>query len=325
MTSDPITVVSVNISEEKGTVKHPVPRVDIDANGIVGDAHAGMSNRQVSLLDAASIKRFSKEIGREIKHGEFAENITTRGLDTSGVWFLDRIRIGDIELEVTQLGKKCHGDFCAIFREVGRCVMPKEGIFCRVIHPGGTQAGDIVEFIPKIRRCRIITLSDRASSGEYTDRSGPRIEELLTAYLKDRRWQLAVERTVIPDDADTLRRELHAARDSGADIVFTTGGTGIGPRDITTEVVTGECSKLIPGIMEHIRAKYGTDNPGALLSRGVAGVLGEGLIFALPGSVKAVEEYMGEILKTLEHLLVMLSGLDTHYHPGVSAIKTKPE
>jgi len=95
-------------------------------------------------------------------------------------------------------------------------------------------------------------------------------------------------------------------------VIVTTGGTGIGPRDITPEVVTALCQKQIPGIMEHIRAKFGAANPNALLSRSVAGVAGRSQIYALPGSVRAVEEYLGEILKTLEHVLCMLHGLDVH-------------
>ena len=95
-------------------------------------------------------------------------------------------------------------------------------------------------------------------------------------------------------------------------MVFTTGGTGVGPRDVTPEVVTSFCEKTIPGIMEAIRVKYWALKPNALLSRSVAGVAGQMLIFALPGSVRAVTEYMAEIVKTLEHLLFMLYGLDSH-------------
>ena len=95
-------------------------------------------------------------------------------------------------------------------------------------------------------------------------------------------------------------------------MIFTTGGTGIGPRDFTPEVVKTVMDKEIPGIMELIRIKYGQEKPNALLSRGVAGVMGNSLIYSLPGSVKAVNEYMSEITKTLQHLIFMLFGLDVH-------------
>jgi molybdenum cofactor synthesis domain-containing protein len=96
------------------------------------------------------------------------------------------------------------------------------------------------------------------------------------------------------------------------DIIITTGGTGIGPRDITPDIVRSVIEKEIPGIMEMIRFKYGAEKPNALLSRSVAGVAGKSLIFTLPGSVKAVNEYMAEITRSVKHALYMLHGLDTH-------------
>jgi molybdopterin adenylyltransferase len=157
----------------------------------------------------------------------------------------------------------------------------------------------------------IITLSDRAHNGEYDDLSGPRIRELISDYLSSIKWEYNVNLTLIPDDAAILR-ELLLSAGNIYNIILTTGGTGIGPRDITVDTVTPLLTKEIPGIMEFIRIKYGTDNPGALLSRGVAGVFGKSLIYTLPGSVKAVEEYMKEILKTLKHTVYMQYGIDMH-------------
>ena len=97
-----------------------------------------------------------------------------------------------------------------------------------------------------------------------------------------------------------------------ADVIFTTGGTGIGPRDFTPETVRSILDKEIPGIMELIRVKYGMEKPAALLSRGVAGVAGKTLIYTLPGSVKAVSEYCNEILPTIEHSMYMIEGIDSH-------------
>ena len=96
------------------------------------------------------------------------------------------------------------------------------------------------------------------------------------------------------------------------DAVFTTGGTGIGPRDITPDVIETMADRLIPGIMEHIRIQFGAEKPNALLSRSIAAVMGQTLVYALPGSVRAVSEYMGEILKTFEHALLMIHGIDAH-------------
>ncbi|OQY00035.1 MAG: hypothetical protein B6I20_09350 [Bacteroidetes bacterium 4572_117] len=159
---------------------------------------------------------------------------------------------------------------------------------------------------------RVITLSDRASRGEYSDLSGPEIVKLLDGYFKEKEWAFSIKSVIIPDDALLLSKNLLFAKENKADIVITTGGTGIGPRDFTPEVMKKVLDKEIPGIMENIRLKFGQKIPNALLSRGVAGVMGESQVYSLPGSVKAVREYMGEILKTLEHLIFMLHGIDTH-------------
>ena len=148
----PGEIASVNISLEKGTVKEPVESIMIDSLGVREDAHAGDWHRQVSLLSEESIALFSRQMERECQAGEFAENITTRGVDLLQVAPLDRFRIGTVELEVTQIGKHCHGDNCAIFQAVGKCVMPKEGIFCRVLKEGEAKPGDSIEFKPRLLR-----------------------------------------------------------------------------------------------------------------------------------------------------------------------------
>jgi len=307
-----IRVLSVNISEKKGTVKLPVDYIELSALGVKHDAHAGHWNRQVSLLAMESVKKFSAQAGREIKYGEFAENITTEGIVLHETHPLDRFIIGDAELEVTQIGKECHGDNCAIFREVGNCVMPKEGIFCRVIRPGKIQAGDEIIFIPRTYKLMVITLSDRASRGIYEDKSGPRVITLMEEFFNNLHWKFEIIYHVIPDDEYLLKNLLRQAVDDRIDFVITTGGTGIGPKDITPEIIRSVIDKEIPGIMEMIRVKYGLEKPNALISRSVAGVAGSTLIYALPGSVKAVNEYMAEIVKTLKHSVFMLYGLDSH-------------
>jgi len=304
------TVVSVNISERKGTIKTPVPVIKLTGIGVEGDAHSGKWHRQVSLLGTESFDKFETQAGRKLAYGEFAENITTSGIILYQTRPLDRFIIGDTELEVTQIGKHCHGDGCAIYREVGNCVMPKEGIFCRVLKNGTIKAGDRVQYLPRIYKIKVITLSDRASAGEYPDKSGPAAVNILTDFFNSQQWQTEIERIVMPDDAVALKEILNNI--NGVDMIFTTGGTGIGPRDITVDVVESLLDKKIPGIMEMIRTRYGADKPAALLSRGVAGVIGSTLVYTLPGSVRAVEEYLQEINKTLKHSIYMLHGLDLH-------------
>jgi molybdopterin adenylyltransferase len=302
-------IVSVNLSREKGTVKQPVAEAVIDTLGLCGDAHAGIWTRQVSLLGTPAIERFSAEMGRPIGPGEFAENLTVEGLDSASVGLLDRFRCGTVDLEVTQIGKECHGEGCAIFRESGRCVMPAEGIFCRVHAGGPVRPGAALGHEPRLLKARVITLSDRASAGLYPDESGPRLAHILEEFLSSRRFHPAVERILLSDDESALRDALKAAVAEPVDLVFTTGGTGIGPRDHAPEAVTAVCDRLIPGIMESIRHRFGADHPAALLSRSVAGVADRTLVFALPGSLRAVEEYAGEIIRTLEHAIRMVHGM----------------
>jgi molybdenum cofactor synthesis domain-containing protein len=305
-------VISVNISEKKGTIKHPVAEITITGAGVKDDAHAGDWHRQVSLLAMESVEKFSREAKRKINFGEFAENITTQGIDLPGCHIFDRFRIGDTELELTQIGKECHGTTCAIFKEVGNCVMPKEGIFCRVLKTGNIKPNDRIIYIPKTLRAYIITLSDRASGGIYEDRSGPKIKEILDSFFSARNQRFEIHNVLIPDDADALRKLLIQHKNDHADFIFTAGGTGIGERDITVETVSGMLDKQLPGIMELIRVKYGMEKPNALLSRGVAGTMGKTIVYTLPGSVKAVTEYMSEITKTMDHALFMLHGIDKH-------------
>lgn len=307
-----IKILSVNTSAQKGTVKIPVESIELTELGVTNDAHSGEWHRQVSMLGKESFDRFAKLAGREIKFGEFAENITTQGIELVTTKPGDRFVGQNVELEVTQIGKACHGDSCAIYREVGNCVMPKEGIFLRVKKSGKLKAGDTLEFNPKVYKVLVITLSDRAYKGTYDDKSGPAVVAKVDEFFTSIKWHHTVDTLVIPDDDRMLRGNLFKARDMNYDLVITTGGTGIGPRDITPEVVKEMLDKEIPGIMEMIRVKYGAEKPNALLSRGVAGIMGNSFVYTLPGSVKAVNEYMSEICKTLKHLYLMRMGIDSH-------------
>lgn len=144
-------VVAVCISENKGERKKPVTSVELRVDhGIVGDAHAGDWHRQVSLLAQESIDKM-RALGLDVTTGDFAENLTTSGIDLVSLPIGSRLQIGETLLEVTQIGKECHTR-CAIFHQAGDCVMPKEGIFAKVIRPGSIKPGDqIVRFAAPIR------------------------------------------------------------------------------------------------------------------------------------------------------------------------------
>lgn len=309
---DNIEIISVNISEKKGTAKEEIPYGELTLYGLKGDAHAGEWNRQVSFLDISSIEKISKETGRSFKHGDFGENFTTSGLDFSEIRPGDRLYNSEVELEITQIGKSCHGDGCSIFKTSGKCAMPREGIFAKVIYPGKIEKGDILKKSSERLTIAVITLSERAYLGVYQDKSGPLAQALLNEYLYNENKEGRIEYLLLPDNAKMLESSVKELIARNFDIIVTTGGTGIGPRDITPEVVRPLLSKELTGVMEYIRNKYGALNKSALLSRSCAGLAGNSLIFCLPGSEKAVKEYMSEIIPLLSHMYRMKKGSDKH-------------
>jgi molybdenum cofactor synthesis domain-containing protein len=303
-----------------------VPEAELQVDfGIVGDAHAGGGPRQASLLDMESIDALRAQ-GADIAPGDFAENLTVEGLDLSAVSVGHRLRLGPaVELEVTQLGKRCHGR-CRIFEKLGDCIMPRQGVFARVRAAGRIKVGDAVvvdssgphhppseirnpvtpgsDRGPESVRAGILTVSDRCSQGRRADASGPALREILAA----RGYEIG-RMGIVPDDRDAIARELTRFADQeGYDLVFTTGGTGLGPRDVTPEATLSVCDRVVPGLGELIRAEGLKKTRNAVLSRGTAGIRGQTLIVNLPGSPKAVCESLGVILDILPHAVEMLRG-----------------
>ena len=140
-------VVSVNISERKGEQKHPVAQIELKLrHGIIGDAHAGDWHRQVSMLAEESVDTMRASSPIPLDAGVFAENINTVGIDLKALPIGTHLRIGETEVEVTQIGKECHNT-CAIRKAVGKCVMPTEGIFVVVVKEGTVRAGDEIEIL----------------------------------------------------------------------------------------------------------------------------------------------------------------------------------
>lgn len=140
-------IISINISSEKHLKKQSIQKgVMIENFGLKGDAHAGDKIRQISLLDVESINKIKNKLP-DIKFGDFAENLTTEGIDFSKIKVGDKLKIGkSIILEVTQIGKECHSR-CEIYKQVGDCIMPREGIFAKVICGGDIKIGDEIKII----------------------------------------------------------------------------------------------------------------------------------------------------------------------------------
>jgi len=140
-------VTAVCISDIKGVIKKPVPEVQVKTeHGVVGDAHAGLWHRQVSLLGVESVDKLREKMP-ELSAGVFAENILTSGICLYELPIGKKLRVGGALLEVTQIGKECHNAGCAIKRQTGDCVMPREGIFAKVLEDGAIKQGDSIEVI----------------------------------------------------------------------------------------------------------------------------------------------------------------------------------
>ena len=140
-------IKAISVSRTRGISKHNVPAARAKAGfGIEGDAHAGNWHRQISLLAEESIEKIRAK-GAQVKSGDFAENITTEGIDLPSLKPGNRLRLGsEVEIEITQFGKECHGK-CAIFQQVGDCIMPREGVFGRITKSGRIKVGDTIEVL----------------------------------------------------------------------------------------------------------------------------------------------------------------------------------
>ena len=298
------TVTAICISEKKGTVKHPVEEaLFVAQHGIEHDAHAGTWHRQVSLLSADRIEEFRAH-GADVAFGSFGENIVA-ALDFRSMPVGTLLRVGEALLEITQIGKECHTQ-CEIRRITGDCIMPREGVFARVLEGGTVRVGDEIAVVPRENKrpytAAVITLSDKGYSGERDDLSGPAIVNRL-----EEKGYVVEERLLLPDGETPLKQELMRLADQRQiDLILTTGGTGFTPRDLTPEATRAVGEREVPGIPEAIRAYSMQFTKRAMFSRGVCVLRKKSMILNLPGSPKAVAECLDAVLDTLPHALDML-------------------
>lgn len=300
-------VKAVCTSSKKGIQKRPIEKgyFKID-HGIVGDAHAGNWHRQVSLLSYQKVIEFNEK-GGNVVDGDFGENLLVDGIEFNTLPVGTKFYCGDVVLELTQIGKECHSH-CAIFHRVGDCIMPRMGVFTKVIKEGTIEAGmEMTYELPDINRpfsAAVITLSDKGFKGEREDLSGPAAVKML-----EEAGYTVVETVLIPDEPAMLKKELIRLTDQRqVDLILTSGGTGFSMRDQTPEATLQVMDREAPGIAEYMRMKSAQITPRAMLSRGVSVIRKSTLIINLPGSPKAVKENLEFIIDTLDHGLKILRG-----------------
>lgn len=300
-------VIAICTSPARGTQKHQVPAARFTVEwGIEGDAHGGNWHRQVSLLSADKIAAFNAR-GANVQPGAFGENLVVEGFDFRALPVGTLLRCGDVLLEMTQIGKECHSH-CEIYKRMGECIMPTQGVFARVLEPGEIRVGDEMEIQPRTEprpwQAAVITLSDKGAKGERRDESGPAIAKRLTEAGYE-----VVEQLLLADEAAPLKTQLMRLADQRQlDLVLTTGGTGFGPRDITPEATLAVAHRNAPGIAEAMRAASLAITPRAMLSRAASVIRGKTLIINLPGSPKACMECMDVFLDTIPHAMGLLRG-----------------
>jgi molybdopterin adenylyltransferase len=303
-------IKAICVSPQKGMKKTVRPEADfMEGYGIRGDAHAGSTHRQVSALDLQAIESVRQKGVSNLQPGDFGENLILQGIGLNELGLGSRLRLGpEAVITVTQRGKICHSP-CSIYHQTGDCIMPREGVFARVLQGGRVASGDQAEVLEKVSRdvyqVVILTLSDRASAGEAEDTAGPATAELIR---RSKQYRIYT-RKIIPDDrmrlADTLR---HYGHGHSIDLVITIGGTGFSPRDITPEAVASVIDRPAPGLDETMRRISSQKTPHAMLSGGVSGICGSTLILSLPGSRTAAVENLLAVLPALEHGLAKLRG-----------------
>lgn len=298
-------IYSISVSDKKGIKKSNVESAKVlDNYGIEGDAHAGNWHRQISFLARESIDKMVK-LGLNVKSGDFAENITTEGIDLCKLQTGSRLLINDIEFIISQKGKICHHR-CAIYYQAGDCIMPKEGIFATVKGSGVIKVGDKIEILPKKGfTAAVITLSDKGSKGEREDITGRDIIDFLS-----KNFELSFVRyEMIPDEKIILENMLVDFADMQEfELIITNGSTGISPRDIAPDVTEKLIHKRLPGFEEAMRMESFKKTKHAIVSRAVCGTRNNSLIINLPGSPKGAIENLEVIYEAFSHTIKKLQG-----------------
>lgn len=295
-------IKAICISEKRGTQKKCVNKARlIEGWGIENDAHGGNWHRQVSLLSYDKINNFNRQ-GAEVNHGDFGENLIVQGIDFKTLPVGAKLTSGTCILEITQIGKECH-NHCQIYHKMGDCIMPREGVFAKVLQGGIITEGDVMTVSNKLNAA-VLTLSDKGAKGEREDKSG-----MVAAEMLENAGYKISEKIILPDEQKDIESTLINLCDTKKiDLIITTGGTGFSSRDTTPEATLAIAHKNAFGIAEAMRSHSLQITGRAMLGRGVSVIRGYTLIINLPGSPKAVKECLEYALPHIKHGVEILRG-----------------
>ncbi len=305
------TLLHICVSKVKGTVKEAVQEAILrEDHGLEGDAHAGTWHRQVSLLSHADIESMRAK-GLDLEPGAFGENFVVEGLNLDQLGIGTRLRIDPVELEITQIGKVCHNR-CEVYHRTGDCIMPRAGMFARVLQGGNVKCGAAIEVLSEVSRnalqAAVMTVSDSRAAGSAEDTAGPAVVDLIERELGAHvAW-----RGVVPDETDLIVAGLKGLSERGLDLILTAGGTGCGLRDVTPEATRSVIERETSGLAEAMRSASARTTPHAMLQRGVCGIRGTTLILNLPGSLRGSTENLTVVLPVLPHAVQLLRGHTGH-------------
>ncbi len=299
-------LISVNLGKIRGVPKHPIEEgILIPEWGLKGDAHGGNWNRQISLFPVETLALVPRNVRELFEENAYSENLTLEGIPPERLRPGTILEIGGAQIEILEIGKLSFEP-----PESGRpYIVSREGRFGRVLKGGRVKSGDLVKIVKEGKpasgapRLVLITLSDKGAQGEREDISG----KFLTWYAT-RLGANILFSTIIPDEKQLIKETLLRGIDEGADLILTTGGTGLAPRDVTPEATLEVIDHQVPGFAEAMRMESLKKTPHAMVSRAVSGIAGRTLIINLPGSPKAVAECMEVIFPALKHAIEKLRG-----------------
>lgn len=312
-------LLHVCISAKKGICKHGVPSANVLVDhGLEGDAHAGDWHRQVSLLAHADIE-FMRAKGLALKPGSFGENLVIDGLNTDELGVGTQLRVGPVLLEMTQVGKVCHTR-CAIYYTTGDCIMPRTGLFARVIEGGNIIPGMPVTITGSVPRSRIqaavLTISD--GSSRAAEITGPEVERVLTDQIGARvAWKACV-----PDVPERIAECLKDFSERRVDLIVIVGPAGISEVEVAPQAIRTVLDRKLPGLSAGIDVGPESKNLNAPLSRAIVGVRGETLIINVPGSRKAALDNLRAVVAALPAAIHMLRNKRDHVPGDASTLVT---